>query len=684
MRSLFRSLGLVALAAFGLAQTSVAATLAPVNPNATAGAKQLYAYLQNLGGQGILSGQLSMLNEATNDTTTHERYQLSKNGGRMPAIYASNFGDWPMDYQDSIIRTIKHKWTKSEGKLVVMLCWHTVQPDAPEDSGYAAMSRFSSTSPYPTARIDSILKPGTALNVEHMKRLTVAGRYLKSLDSAGIPVIWRPYHENNGAFFWWGQQPRFKELWQQMYGYYTDSLKLDNLLWAYSMCWFGEGDRWIDSLYPGHRYVDILGADIYAGSYGQDYQSWIYGTLLSKAEGRPIGITENGTMPDVTVLKYTQPKWAFFCTWWGYEVDTLWKNAYYHPAGYSLQNSDALYKAVYGDPYTITRDEIDFGIGPDAHVFLSTGVSPTGSGRVTVSPDSNGRYSKGQSLVLSAVPAEGWVFTGWQGDTSGMANPLALTLNSDKSIRAGFAALKGTNLLLNGKFSDSLAGWGFSAWEPGAAATAVVEGADSALHVNVTGTGADPWGVQLTQGLLLDSGVTYSLSYDVRGDAKAILTCAVGESSGKYRKLFSQTDTLVGTAVRTVTGTFIDTLPSSSALRLEFSVGAQKGDLHLDNIKVARISGSDLPSGIGAWGARPSVGALTLDVRGGVLSWNVPTALAGAGILRVLDVRGRELSRSGVTAGTRSGSLELAGQGLRFVVLDAACGSMTAKGFVLR
>jgi len=684
MRSLFRSLGLAALTVFGLAQAAGAAALAPANPNATAGAKQLYAYLQNLGGQGILSGQLSMLNEATNDTTTHERYQMSKNGGKMPAIYASNFGDWPMDYQDSIIRTIKHKWTKSGGKMVVMLCWHTVQPDAPEDSGYAAMSRFSSTSPYPTAKIDSILKPGTALNVEHMKRLTVAGRYLKSLDSAGIPVIWRPYHENNGAFFWWGQQPRFKELWQQMYGYYTDSLKLNNLLWAYSMCWFGEGDRWIDSLYPGHRYVDILGADIYAGSYGQDYQSWIYGTLLSKAEGRPIGITENGTMPDVPVLKYTQPKWAFFCTWWGYEVDTLWKNAYYHPAGYTLQNSDALYKAVYGDSYTITQDEIDFGIGPDSHVFLSTGVSPTGSGRVTVSPDSNGRYSKGQSLVLTAVPTEGWVFTGWQGDTSGTVNPLALTLNSDRSIRAGFAARKGTNLLLNGKFSDSLAGWGFSAWEPGAAATATVEGTDSVLHVNVTGTGADPWGVQLTQGLLLDSGVTYSLSYDVHGDAKAILTCAVGESSGKYRKLFSQTDTLASTAVRTVTGTFVDSLPSSSALRLEFSVGAQKGDLYLDNIKVARLSGSDLPAGIGANASRSAGGALMLDVRGGLLSWSLPTALASAATLRVLDAQGREISRSAVAAGARSGNLELAGQGLRFVVLESACGSMTAKGFPLR
>ena len=644
------------LAAVGTAAQLAAATLAPVNPNATAGAKQLYTYLQNLGGQGILSGQLSMLNEATDDTTSRERYQMSKNGGKMPAVYASNLGDWPMKYQDSIIHTIEHKWKKANGQLVVMLCWHTVQPDAPEDSGYAAMSHFSATAPYPAAKIDSILKPGTALNIEHMKRLTVAGNYLKQLDSAGIPVIWRPYHENNGAFFWWGQQPRFKELWQQMYDYYTNDLKLNNLLWTYSMCWFGDGDRWIDSLYPGHKYVDVLGADIYAGSYGQDYQPWIYGTLLSKAEGRPIGITENGTMPDVAKLKYTQPKWAFFCTWWGYEVDTMWKNAYYHPAGYSLQNSDALYKSVYGDPYTITRDEIDFGIAPDSHVFLSTGVSPTGSGRVTATPDSNGRYSKGQKLALTAIPADGWVFTGWQGDTASLVNPLPMTLDGDRSIRAQFAARKGTNLLLNGKFSDSLTGWGFSAWEPGAAASTGIEGADSTLHIQVTGTGADPWGVQLTQGIVLDSSVTYSLSYDVHGDAKSVLTCAVGESSGKYRKLFSQTDTLASSAVRTVTGTFTDTLPSASALRLEFSVGAQKGDLYLDNIKIARISGSDIPSGIakltrsGNWNIQRTAGGLR---------WSLGQALTSASSIGLYGLDGREVARIVVPAGQTTGSLNL-------------------------
>lgn len=636
-----------------LAGLAGAADIPPVNPNTTAEARKLLTYLQNLGGQGILSGQLSMLNEATNDTTFRERYVMSRNGGKMPAIYSSNLGDWPMDYQDSIIRTIQHKWAKANGQQIVMLCWHTVQPDAWEDSGYAAMSKFSASNPYPAWKIDSILKPGTTLNVEHMKRLRRAGMYLKRLDSAGIPVVWRPYHENNGAFFWWGQQPRFKELWKQMYVYYTDSLKLNNLLWTYSTCGFSDGDRWIDSLYPGHAYVDILGADV----YGDAYEPWIYQTLLAKAEGRPIGITENGGMPNVPVFKYTQPKWAFFCTWWGYEVDTMWVNAYYHPAGYSIQNSDARYNAVYGDPYTITREEIDFGIAPNTSVFLSTGVSPAGSGRVVVSPDSNGRYHAGQKLTLTAVPTEGWVFTGWKGDATGDAATVELTLDADRSARATFAALKGTNLLLNGRFSDSTFGWNFSAWQSGAAGTATVQGADSALNIVVTGTGADPWGVQLTQPIVLDSGSTYSLSYDVKGDAKAWLTCAVGENGGMYRKLFSKNDTLADAAPRTVTGTFLDTLPSSTPLRLEFSVGAQKGSLVLDNIKIARISGADptgaSPRAIGAtgsWMLRP--------VRGGI-AWRSPAPLAAGAVLRLVALDGSRIGEFELAAGSSSGAIPL-------------------------
>jgi mannan endo-1,4-beta-mannosidase len=630
-----------------------AATLAPSDPNATAAARQLYTYLQNLSGQGILSGQLSMLNDATNDTSSRERYVMARDGGRMPALYASNFGDWPMNYQDSIVHTIEARWKASGGKQVVMLCWHAVQPDTPQSLGYSAMSIFSAANPYPAWKIDSILKPGTALNIEWFHRLDTVAGYLKELDSAGIPVLWRPFHENNGAFFWWGQQPRFKELWQQMHHYYVDSLHLDNLLWVYSMCYFGQGDTWIDSLYPGDPYVDVLGADIYPGSYGQDYAPWIYSTLLDKGNGKPVGISENGTMPYVPTIKYTQPKWAFFCTWWGYEVDTMWVNAYYHPAGYSIQNPDSLYTAVYGDPYTVTLDQVNYGIAPDNHVFLSTSVTPTGGGTVAVSPDSLGRYHSGAKTTLTAEPSAGWDFAGWKGDTTASANPLSLTLVRDRAIEATFSPRVGTSLLLNGDFSQGLDDWSFTAWN-NAAATAAVEGSDSLLDVSVTSSTGTDYNVQLTQSLLLDSGATYMLGFDAKASGHWILGAAVGENGGGYRKIVSFSDTL-GTAIASFGKTFMDTLPSSDGLRLEFELGPTTGNVYLDNIKLALAGGASLLRA--AKGEQPI--ALSLHRTSQGLSWALSRASSQDAEFRLHALDGREVARIPIAPGVREGALRM-------------------------
>ena len=41
-------------------------------------------------------------------------------------------------------------------------------------------------------------------------------------------------------------------------------------------------------------------------------------------------------------------------------------------------------------------------------------------------------------MQLTAVPASGYVFSGWGGDASGTTNPLTVTMNANKSITATF------------------------------------------------------------------------------------------------------------------------------------------------------------------------------------------------------------------------------------------------------
>jgi mannan endo-1,4-beta-mannosidase len=222
-----------------------------------------------------------------------------------------------------------------------------IQPDEPDGAGFDTMAAFSSDNPYPAANIDRILTPGDSLNTEHLRRLGELAGYLGQLQQAGVAVLWRPNHEMNGAWFWWGQQARFADLWIQQWDYLTNTHGLNNLLWVFSV------NHWTDSpwgdgepadYYPGDQYVDVLGVDVYL-EYGHNYDQYVHDTLMDVGGGRPIAFTENGEMPNIPNLTAGQPNWVYWATWWGFE-------------GADSGNTSALYDANYNDPRVISQDEV--------------------------------------------------------------------------------------------------------------------------------------------------------------------------------------------------------------------------------------------------------------------------------------------------------------------------------------
>src|SRR5690606_24692897 len=79
-----------------------------------------------------------------------------------------------------------------------------------------------------------IVTSGTDMNKKLLADLDEVAEYLKKLQDAKVPVLWRPYHEMNGNWFWWGQQDEFAKLWEIMYERFTKVHKLNNLLWVWS------------------------------------------------------------------------------------------------------------------------------------------------------------------------------------------------------------------------------------------------------------------------------------------------------------------------------------------------------------------------------------------------------------------------------------------------------------------
>lgn len=96
----------------------------------------------------------------------------------------------------------------------------------------------------------------------------IAGFFLSLKNAQGnyVPIIFRPFHENNGNWFWWGKgrclPSEYIDLWRFTVTYLRDSLHVHNLIYAYSADMFESEQQYLER-YPGNEWVDILGCENY-------------------------------------------------------------------------------------------------------------------------------------------------------------------------------------------------------------------------------------------------------------------------------------------------------------------------------------------------------------------------------------------------------------------------------------
>ena len=138
---------------------------------------------------------------------------------------------------------------------IVTISWHPRNPLTGGDAWDVSSDQV----------VKSILKDG-ALNGLFMDEwLPRLGDFLESLE--GTPVIFRPWHENSGSWFWWGKdlcsEQEYKDLFRTTWTYLVKARGLTNLLWCYSPN-SGVGPEEYMSRYPGDDIVDLLGLDHYA------------------------------------------------------------------------------------------------------------------------------------------------------------------------------------------------------------------------------------------------------------------------------------------------------------------------------------------------------------------------------------------------------------------------------------
>ncbi len=276
-------------------------------------------------------------------------------GGYTPAIRCADFieyspsrlayGSTPDNESEQAIA-----WAQQTGGVVSM-SWHWNAPtdliNEPDKEWWRGFYTYATTFDVAAA----LANPAGEDYALLLRDIDAIASELQKFEDAGVPVIWRPLHEAQGGWFWWGAQgpDAFKELWSLMYDRMTNHHGLHNLIWEFTSS-AAEGD-YLD-WYPGDDVVDIVSVDIYTDPESAMSGQWA--DLLDQYNGnKMLTLSETGTLPDPDQMDMWAIDWGYISTWtWDHILNT------YADAGYSTAQLQAILQNFLSHEDIITLDEL--------------------------------------------------------------------------------------------------------------------------------------------------------------------------------------------------------------------------------------------------------------------------------------------------------------------------------------
>ena len=295
-------------------------------------AQAIIEYLGNAKGNYVVSGQ----QESTWISENYEFDYIYEKTGKYPAIRGLDYIN--DDFTGVNERAIK--WWNKGG--IVTICWHT---------GKDFSGGYNDCKEDVVENWDKLFEEGSAENIAMIEGMDKAAQALKELQDQGVIVLWRPFHEFDGDWFWWskGGAENFVKLWNTMWDRYNTYWHLDNLIWVLGYSHMGfdweeekkdAGDDVLD-WFPGHDKCDIVGADSYVPTKHIKLNK-IINKKVNKEANKPTCYHECGENPTLSELKNTS--WSYFMTW--------------HTEYLIDRNTDEALQTLYTSDYVITLDEL--------------------------------------------------------------------------------------------------------------------------------------------------------------------------------------------------------------------------------------------------------------------------------------------------------------------------------------
>lgn len=268
--------------------------------------------------------------------------------GVYPAVYGWDFnfvagnetGAW-FNYENTKLQELVTGAYNRGG--VNTFAWHYQNP-------VSGGSFYWNSSPVPA--VNKIIPGGThhAVFKNDLKKIAVFAKSLIGADGKLVPLIFRPFHEFDGDWFWWGKAhctaDEYKTLYQFTVSYLRDSLNVRNFLYAWSPDRNFTSQTTLLERFPGNAFVDVVGTDNY-----EDLKSGVPVMVASgklklisdyaKANNKIAALTETGlnkvSQTDwytTTLLKVltAQKLELSYVLVWANRNDSYWTPYVGHPA----------------------------------------------------------------------------------------------------------------------------------------------------------------------------------------------------------------------------------------------------------------------------------------------------------------------------------------------------------------
>lgn len=242
-----------------------------IDRNATPQTVALYNNLKKLSEKHILFGHQHATEYGHGWSGDEDRSDVKSVTGSHPAVVGVDFlglSGRPQNEMDWVFNNLRETITSTYNRGgVVTVAWHFNNPAS--EGGFYWKDSVSK------AAVPLLIPGGSHHEVykEILKKVARLAHSVKGNDSTLAPMIFRPYHEFDGDWFWWGRSHSstadFKSLWRFTVSYLRDSLQVHNFIYAFSPdCLFNSEEEFLER-YPGDEWVDMVGMDDYA-DFGRD------------------------------------------------------------------------------------------------------------------------------------------------------------------------------------------------------------------------------------------------------------------------------------------------------------------------------------------------------------------------------------------------------------------------------